>query len=91
MPRISKIIAKTSKVHDISQLLRAFVETVISSEVQSESVNQVKKILKSKDLVNLKTQFLIVSSILNHLLEDPENCQEEVAKSLLNLLKEADS
>lgn len=72
MPKLPKIISKASQVHDVSTLLRAFVDTIVTNDVKPEIFEQVKKILKAKDMINLKAQFLIVSSILNHLLEVSE-------------------
>jgi hypothetical protein len=67
------------------------IETVVTTNVDPELVTQVKKILKVKNLINLKSQFVMVSSVLNHLIQEPEDCQKSVAEAILALLKEIDT
>lgn len=95
VPRFAKIVQRLSQSHDVSLLLRALVDSTMTDEVDqadNELCLKVQKILKMKNLMNLKCHFLVTTSILNHILYNESSQSQDAAnRGLLDLMKEIDS
>ena len=79
-----RVISKVSSDYDISLLVKA----IVMSSMKSESLyTTTAKLLKNLKL-NLRCQFMVLSSVLNFIVE---NENSEIAKNFLKLFKEMDS
>jgi hypothetical protein len=79
-----KVIAKVSVDYDISLFIKALVLSSLNSE---ELFLTLSKLIKNLDL-NLKCQFMILSALLNFIVENDES---KIAMNFLKLFKEMDS
>lgn len=103
IPRLSKVLLRVGKNYDVSGVMNAIVMAVVNCEgAQDEELaaklqGSLEKLLKQKGLLNLKTQYQIISSLLQFLVEHPSNPEQKhshgktTAEKILELLKSLDS
>jgi len=87
IPRLPRVLQRVARNFDISRILEAIVMAVVrwegmkEEEKASKLQGSIEKLLKQKDLLNLKAFYMIITSLLHFLMERPDHQEQNQSKS----------